>query len=90
VEWVVREGWGQGGEMTQALYAHVNNKRKKILIDKLKKKKRKSKAFPWAGPSDSHLSFQLPRRWRLGGLKFEAILGSTVLANPHLNKSQIW
>jgi hypothetical protein len=26
---VVREGWGQGGEMTQALYAHMNNKRKK-------------------------------------------------------------
>jgi hypothetical protein len=25
---VVREGWGQGGEMTQALYAHTNNKRK--------------------------------------------------------------
>jgi hypothetical protein len=25
VEWVVREGWGQGGEMTQALYAHMNN-----------------------------------------------------------------
>jgi hypothetical protein len=25
-EWVVREGWGQGGEMTQALYAHMNNK----------------------------------------------------------------
>jgi hypothetical protein len=22
-------GWGQGGEMTQALYAHMNNKRKK-------------------------------------------------------------
>jgi hypothetical protein len=22
-------GWGQGGEMTQALYAHINNKRKK-------------------------------------------------------------
>jgi hypothetical protein len=21
-------GWGQGGEMTQALYAHMNNKRK--------------------------------------------------------------
>jgi hypothetical protein len=21
--------WGQGGEMTQALYAHMNNKRKK-------------------------------------------------------------
>jgi hypothetical protein len=27
-------GWGQGGEMTQALYAHMNNKLKK------KKKKR--------------------------------------------------
>jgi hypothetical protein len=26
---VVREGWGQGGEMNQALYAHMNNKRKK-------------------------------------------------------------
>jgi NaMN:DMB phosphoribosyltransferase len=23
---VVREGVGQGGEMTQALYAHMNNK----------------------------------------------------------------
>jgi hypothetical protein len=23
---VVREGWGQEGEMTQALYAHLNNK----------------------------------------------------------------
>jgi hypothetical protein len=21
-------GWGQGGEMTQALYAHMNNKKK--------------------------------------------------------------
>jgi hypothetical protein len=27
-------GWGQGGEMTQALYAHMNNK--------IKKKKEKS------------------------------------------------
>jgi hypothetical protein len=26
MEWVVREGVGQGGEMTQALYAHMNNK----------------------------------------------------------------
>jgi hypothetical protein len=26
VEWVVREGVGAGGEMTQALYAHMNNK----------------------------------------------------------------
>jgi hypothetical protein len=25
---VVREGVGTGGEMTQALYAHMNNKRK--------------------------------------------------------------
>jgi hypothetical protein len=25
-EWVVRGGWGQGGEMTQALYAHMNKK----------------------------------------------------------------
>jgi hypothetical protein len=24
-------GWGQGGEMTQALYAHMNNKTIKIL-----------------------------------------------------------
>jgi hypothetical protein len=29
VEWVVREGVGAGGEVTQALYAHMNNKRKK-------------------------------------------------------------
>jgi hypothetical protein len=28
-EWVVRGEWGQGGEMNQALYAHMNNKRKK-------------------------------------------------------------
>jgi hypothetical protein len=27
---VVREGVGVGGEMTQVLYAHMNNKRKKI------------------------------------------------------------
>jgi hypothetical protein len=26
VEWVVREGMGAWGEMTQALYAHMNNK----------------------------------------------------------------
>jgi hypothetical protein len=32
--------WGQGGEMTQALYAHMNNKRKrKKKISKFKKKK---------------------------------------------------
>jgi hypothetical protein len=28
---VVRRGWGQGGEMTQASYAHMNNKTIKIL-----------------------------------------------------------
>jgi hypothetical protein len=32
VEWVVREGVGAGGEMTQALYAHRNNKRKEKKI----------------------------------------------------------
>jgi hypothetical protein len=26
--WVVREGMGEGGEMTQELYAHMNNKKK--------------------------------------------------------------
>jgi hypothetical protein len=26
VEWVVKEGVGHGGEMTQALYAHMNTK----------------------------------------------------------------
>jgi hypothetical protein len=30
--------WGQGGEMTQALYAHMNNKRKKNLYNEKKKK----------------------------------------------------
>jgi NaMN:DMB phosphoribosyltransferase len=28
--WVVREGVGAGGEMTQALCAHMNNKKIKI------------------------------------------------------------
>jgi hypothetical protein len=27
-------GWGQGGEMTQALYAHMNNKKIKITKKK--------------------------------------------------------
>jgi hypothetical protein len=33
-EWVVRERVGQGGEMTQALYAHMNNKtiKKRLLV----------------------------------------------------------
>jgi NaMN:DMB phosphoribosyltransferase len=32
VEWVVREGVEAGGEMTQALYAHMNNKTIKIFF----------------------------------------------------------
>jgi hypothetical protein len=32
-------GWGQGGEMTEALYAHMNNKRKKKGSKTEKKKK---------------------------------------------------
>jgi hypothetical protein len=35
---VVREGWRQGGEMTQALYAHMNNK---IIKNKINKKKKR-------------------------------------------------
>jgi hypothetical protein len=35
---VVREGMGEGGEMTQALYAHTNNKKKKKKEKKQKKK----------------------------------------------------
>jgi hypothetical protein len=34
-------GWGQGEEMTQALYAHMNNKRKKNPTQKNKKIKNK-------------------------------------------------
>jgi hypothetical protein len=32
-------GWGQGGEMNQALYAHMNNKRK------MKKKKKNGESW---------------------------------------------
>jgi hypothetical protein len=35
---VVGEGWGQGEEMTQALYAHMNSKT-------IKKKEKKSMTF---------------------------------------------
>jgi hypothetical protein len=34
-------GWGQGGEMTQALYAHMNNKT-------MKKRKKKKKEVPYS------------------------------------------
>jgi hypothetical protein len=37
-------GWGQGGEMNQALYAHMNNKRK------MKKKKRIELECWWLMP----------------------------------------
>jgi hypothetical protein len=33
-------GWGQRGEMTQALYAHMNNKRKKQKYKKTNKQKK--------------------------------------------------
>jgi hypothetical protein len=33
-------GWGQGGEMNQALYAHMNNKRKRKKNAHIKKKKK--------------------------------------------------
>jgi NaMN:DMB phosphoribosyltransferase len=39
-EWGVREGVGAGGEMTQALYAHMNNKtikKPQLTIEKKKK-----------------------------------------------------
>jgi hypothetical protein len=43
---------GQGGEMNQALYAHMNNKRKmkkknKVSTIKIKKKKRKLVYEKW-------------------------------------------
>jgi hypothetical protein len=31
-------GWGQGVEMAQALYAHMNNKRKKTKLNNKKKR----------------------------------------------------
>jgi hypothetical protein len=37
---VVRDGVGQGGEMNQALYAHMNNKRK------MEKKKKEESGNP--------------------------------------------
>jgi hypothetical protein len=33
-------GWGHGGEMTQAFYSHMNNKKIKIKNIIIKKKKR--------------------------------------------------
>jgi hypothetical protein len=43
VEWVVRGG-GQGGEMNQALYAHMNNKRKMKKKKKIQTGKKKEGA----------------------------------------------
>jgi hypothetical protein len=43
---VVREGVGAGGEMNQALYAHMNNKRKMKKKSRIKEKlKKKNKMF---------------------------------------------
>jgi hypothetical protein len=41
-EWVGVRGWGQGGEITQALYAHMNNE---IILkkDPTKSEKKKKK-----------------------------------------------
>jgi hypothetical protein len=35
------KGWGQGGEMTQALYAHMNNKTIKSKKKKINTKEKK-------------------------------------------------
>jgi NaMN:DMB phosphoribosyltransferase len=43
---VVREGVGARGEMTQALYAHMNNK---IIINKIKKKRSKMCKYKFSG-----------------------------------------
>jgi hypothetical protein len=63
VEWVVREGVGTGGEMNQALYAHMNNKtiKKIILLPTIKiqgfKKKKRISAPEMSQHSYSHLIF---------------------------------
>jgi hypothetical protein len=49
VEWVVREGVGAGGKMTQVLYAHMNNKT-------IKKKDTQEK---WSREEESEYSFTL-------------------------------
>jgi hypothetical protein len=46
---VVREGVGAGGEMNQALYAHMNNKRK------IKKKKKRQKQQK--NPTEMYFSY---------------------------------
>jgi transcription antitermination factor NusA-like protein len=42
-------GWGQGGEMTQALYAHMNNKKIIIVKYSLKTKVCQSISMVFAG-----------------------------------------
>jgi hypothetical protein len=51
VEWVVREGLGAGGEMTQALYAHMNNKRKKRKLG-IYKTQQRFKLYQYRKPPD--------------------------------------
>jgi NaMN:DMB phosphoribosyltransferase len=41
---VVREGVGAGGEMTQALYAHMNNKTIKNKRSRSQRERKKKKA----------------------------------------------
>jgi hypothetical protein len=45
-------GWGQGGEMTQALYAHMNNKTINKFIN-IKKKREKKTSVLEAGSSST-------------------------------------
>jgi hypothetical protein len=58
-------GWGQGGEMTQALYAHMNNKEKKFKSRTQRKRGHifgqlwGSQVIPYYGPPRSVSSEQL-------------------------------
>jgi hypothetical protein len=45
-------GWGQGGEMNEALYAHMNNKRKSEKKKKKKKVKKKKRKLNKEVPAD--------------------------------------
>jgi hypothetical protein len=61
VEWVVREGVGSGGEINQALYAHMNNKRKmkkkkKLMYPMLEGNASISSSFSFYIEGKTHLS----------------------------------
>jgi hypothetical protein len=57
---VVREGVGQGGEMTQALYAHMNNKtiKNKKIIKIILKIPNTNKGW-WSGSSGRKPAWQV-------------------------------